>query len=73
MPAPTLHLSFPLDQPLEQQLRRFLAVNCFVQQLSSLVRDLRHLVRQQLWFEDLGPVLLVYSREGEHIGYIVVE
>lgn len=73
MPALTLHLSLPLDQPLDQQLRRFLAGNSFVQQLSSLVRDLRYLVRQQLWFEDLGPVLLVYTREGEHIGYIAVE
>jgi hypothetical protein len=73
MPVLTLHLSHPVSQPLEQQLRHFLAGNPFVPQVSSLLRDLQQLAQQQLWFEDLGTVLLVYTREGEHIGYIAAE
>lgn len=73
MPTPTLRLSQPLTPLLEQQLRRFLAGNPLVQQVSSLVADLRRLTQQQLWFEDLGSVLLVYTREGEHVGYIAAE
>jgi len=73
MPHPILRLSQPLSPSLEQQLRRFLANNPFVQHVSSLVRDLQALTQQQLWFEDLGSVLLVYTCEGEHVGYIAAE
>ena len=73
MPVPTLRLSQPLARPLEQQLRRFLAANPFVHRVSSLLRDLQQLVQHQLWFEDLDTLLLVYTREGEHIGYIAAE
>ncbi|OUJ67351.1 hypothetical protein [Hymenobacter crusticola] len=61
-----------MPSALEQKLRRFLAGNPFVQQVSSPIADLRQLA-QQLWFEDLGTVLLVYTREGEHVGYIAAE
>jgi len=73
MPSPTLRLSQPLSPWLEQEMRRFLASNPFVQHLSSLVRDLQALTQQQIWFEDLGSVLLVYTCEGEHVGYIAAE
>jgi len=73
MPSPTLRLSQPLTPSLEQKLRRFLANNPFVQHVSSLMRDLQALTHSQLWFEDLGTVLLVYTREGEHVGYIAAE
>ena len=73
MPSPTLRLSQPLTPSLEQKLRRYLAGNPLVQHVSSLLTDLRALSQQQLWFEDLGTVLLVYTREGEHVGYIAAE
>jgi len=73
MPSPSLRLSQPLSPSLEQQLRRFLASNPLVQHVSSLVTDLRQLTQHQLWFEDLGSVLLVYTQEGEHVGYIAAE
>ncbi|WP_324680500.1 hypothetical protein [Hymenobacter sp. GOD-10R] len=73
MPRPTLRLSHPITPSLEQKLHRFLAGNPLVQRVSSLVADLRQLTQQQLWFEDLGSVLLVYTKEGEHVGYIAAE
>lgn len=44
-----------------------------VAHVSSLVGDLQRLVQHQLWFEDLGSVLLMYKPQGEHVGYIATE
>jgi len=73
IPSPVLRLSQPLSPSLEQQLRRFLTHNPFVQHVSRLVRDLQALTHSQLWFEDLETVLLLYTQEGEHVGYIAAE
>ncbi|OUJ69178.1 hypothetical protein [Hymenobacter crusticola] len=73
MPVPTLSVSQPLAPSLERQLRHFLAGNPVVAHVSSLVGDLQRLVQQQRWVEDLGSVLLVYTPQGEHVGYIAAE